>query len=116
MPQVHSEDSSSASDLQGSGNGVRVLRVVPGTNATRKGATSVSSSNGDPLGGRKNPCWAPSRHGDEEGAAGVGEEDVSRATRSVPLGCFQGFAAMVCLVKRLSTKVLVEEGFATSRY
>ena len=64
VPQVQSEDSSSASDLQGSGNGVRVLRVVPGTDATRKGATSVSSSNGDPLGGgQRTHAWAPSRHG-----------------------------------------------------
>ena len=39
VPQVQSEDTSSASDLQGSGNGVRVLRVVPGTIATTKGVT-----------------------------------------------------------------------------
>ncbi len=56
--------SSSASDLQGSGNGVCGLQVVLGPNAARKGATSVSSSNGDPPGGGQwTHAWAPSRHG-----------------------------------------------------
>ena len=58
-----STSESSASVLQGSGTGVCVLRVVPGTSATRKGATSVSSSKETPLTGDEGPCLAPSGHG-----------------------------------------------------
>ena len=117
VPQVQSEDSSSASDLQGSGNGVRVLTGGAGHRCDEeRGDERIIIEWRPPWRGTKDPCLGTLSSWLTKRVPRCRRRrrkscDTSRAARLFPRFCCGGLPCEAAF-----NKVLVKGGFATSRY